>query len=146
MTVTLEPVKSGSPVGRVLEVALPDGRAERARRRCHGGAWSAGRHTAMTRDAPRSIKAMSHRLGIIGLTPACVYVLPVAFNQEQIVRVPGAVYDADFPNEKPGPRRGDLSGIWEPARGPGDAIGAQGAKSYPDTDARNTSCRLQPQG
>lgn len=29
--VTLEPVKSGSPVGRVLEVALPDGRVLNAR-------------------------------------------------------------------------------------------------------------------
>ena len=78
---------------------------------------------------------MSHRLIVIGLTAACVVTFcSVAFNQEQIVRVPGAVYDADFPNEKPGPApRRDLSGIWEPARGPGDAIGAQGAKSYPDT-------------
>ena len=31
VTVTLEPVKSGSPVGRVLEVAFPDGRVLNAR-------------------------------------------------------------------------------------------------------------------
>ena len=31
VTVTVEPVKNGSPVGRVLEVALPDGRVLSAR-------------------------------------------------------------------------------------------------------------------
>ena len=31
VTVTVEPVKSGNPVGRVLEVALPDGRILNAR-------------------------------------------------------------------------------------------------------------------
>jgi len=31
LTVTLEPVKNGSPIGRVLEVAFPDGRVLNAR-------------------------------------------------------------------------------------------------------------------
>ena len=58
---------------------------------------------------------MSHRLALAGLTVAAVVSFSViAFNQ---ARVPGAEYDADFPNEKPGPApRRDLSGIWEPAR------------------------------
>src|SRR5205809_7258964 len=48
------------------------------------------------------------------------------------VRVPGAVYDFDRPNEKPAPApKRDLSGIWEPARGPSDAIQATGAKAMP---------------
>jgi len=83
-------------------------------------------------QGPRSAHASAW---LVLLTITCVVTFcSVAFNQEQVVRVPGAVYDADFPNEKPGPApRRDLSGIWEPARGPGDAIGAQGAKSYPDT-------------
>ena len=35
-------------------------------------------------------------------------------------RQPGAVYDFDKKDEKPGPApRHDLSGIWEPAKGPG---------------------------
>jgi hypothetical protein len=43
-------------------------------------------------------------------------------------REPGAVYDRDVPNEKPGPApRRDLSGIWEPARSLADAVGADGA-------------------
>ena len=38
-----------------------------------------------------------------------------------------------FPTRNRAPRRGAISPESEPARGPGDAIGAQGAKSYPDT-------------
>src|ERR1700752_2024376 len=87
--------------------------------------------------------AMSTRLGSLSITRVAAFVIatlvfaPNTYAQTVVIpftREPGAVYDADFPNEKPGPApRRDLSGIWEPARGPGDAIGAQGAKSYPDT-------------
>jgi uncharacterized protein DUF6152 len=42
VTVTVEPVKSGNPVGRVLEVAFPDGRVLSAR----GPAPAAGREGA----------------------------------------------------------------------------------------------------
>jgi hypothetical protein len=43
-------------------------------------------------------------------------------------RQPGAVYDFDRKDEKPGPApRHDLSGIWEPAKGPGTAIAGKGA-------------------
>lgn len=44
VTVTVEPVKNGSPVGRVLEVALPDGRILSARG--GGAAAAAGREGA----------------------------------------------------------------------------------------------------
>jgi hypothetical protein len=47
-------------------------------------------------------------------------------------REPGAVYDRDVPNEKPGPApKRDISGIWEPARSLADAVGADGAKALP---------------
>ena len=86
---------------------------------------------------------MSHRLAIAGLTAALSS--PSPSSRSIRLRVPGAEYDADFPNEKPGPApRRDLSGIWEPARGPGDAIEATGAKNYPDTGRPEHRCRLRP--
>lgn len=43
-------------------------------------------------------------------------------------RLPGAVYDFDRKGEKPGPApRRDISGIWEPASGPGGGIQGKGA-------------------
>jgi hypothetical protein len=61
--------------------------------------------------------------------------------------VPGAEYDPDFPNEKPGPApRRDLTGIWEPARGPGDAIQATGAKNHPDTGRPEHALPFTPAG
>src|SRR3984893_10119873 len=52
--------------------------------------------------------------------------------QIPFAREPGAVYDPDVPNEKPGPApRRDLSGIWEPARSLADDVGADGAKALP---------------
>jgi hypothetical protein len=52
--------------------------------------------------------------------------------QLPVTREPGAVYDLDVPNEKPDPPpRRNLSGIWEPARSLGDAVGADGAKALP---------------
>ena len=74
---------------------------------------------------------MPRRVTLAGLTSAFIVALSVlAFNQT--VRQPGAVYDFDFKDEKPQPApRRDLSGIWEPARGPGDSIQATGAKAMP---------------
>jgi hypothetical protein len=47
-------------------------------------------------------------------------------------RQPGAFYDSDFKNEKPGPApRHDISGVWEPALFYSDAVQAIGAKNYP---------------
>jgi len=89
---------------------------------------------------------MSHRLAIVGLTAAAVVALSaIAFNQA--VRVPGAVYDSDFPNEKPSPApRRDLSGIWEPAIGPGDAIQANGAKAMPSSGRPEHELPFTPEG
>jgi hypothetical protein len=62
---------------------------------------------------------------------ACA-LLAAAGDASSQVRVPGAVYDFDRPGEKPQPApRRDLSGIWEPALGAGDAIQATGAKAMP---------------
>ena len=52
--------------------------------------------------------------------------------QDQTPRQPGAIYDFDAKGEKPSPApRHDISGIWEPAKGPGDGIQANGAKAIP---------------
>ena len=54
------------------------------------------------------------------------------FSQLPMNKEPGAVYDSDVPNEKPGPApRRDLSGIWEPAHSLADDVGADGAKAAP---------------
>ena len=45
---------------------------------------------------------MSHRLAIVGLTAAAIVSFSAVVSNQQ-VRVPGAQYDADFPNEKPEP-------------------------------------------
>src|SRR6202140_1574108 len=50
----------------------------------------------------------------------------------QTARQPGAVYDFDVKGEKPAPAPArDISGTWEPAKGVGDAIQANGAKAIP---------------
>ncbi len=55
-----------------------------------------------------------------------------ALAQDQTARQPGAVYDFDVKGQKPVPAPPhDISGIWEPAKGPGDAIQANGAKAMP---------------
>ena len=55
VTVTVEPVKSGNTVGRVLEVAFPDGRVLSTRRRCDAGGGAARRN-----DAPRGKEHQGH--------------------------------------------------------------------------------------
>ena len=58
---------------------------------------------------------MSHRLAIVGLTAAAIVSFSVVVSNQQ-VRVPGAQYDPDFPNEKPEPApRRDLTGITQTA-------------------------------
>jgi len=45
-------------------------------------------------------------------------------------RQPGAVYDFDRPDEKPAPApKHDISGVWEPAKGPGAGLQGKGALS-----------------
>ncbi len=49
-----------------------------------------------------------------------------------VARQPGAVYDFDQKGEKPGPApKHDISGVWEPAGGPGAGIHANGAGQMP---------------
>ena len=82
---------------------------------------------------------------------SAVFVAALGFSllraQEQIARQPGAIYDFDHPNEKsaPAPKR-DLSGIWEPANGPGDAIQATGAKAMPSDGKPQHAIPLTPLG
>lgn len=67
-------------------------------------------------------------------------VAPVVASAQNVPRQPGAVYDFDRPNEKPGaaPKR-DLSGVWEPAKGPGAGLQGKGALSM-------TSCEYKTPG
>lgn len=85
--------------------------------------------------------AMSTRLGSLSITRVAAFIVaalifaPLTHAQTVVIpftREPGAVYDPDVPNEKPGPApRRDLSGIWEPARSLADDVGADGAKAIP---------------
>src|SRR4029077_21095074 len=76
---------------------------------------------AGTRLAAFAIAALT----LAPLTHAQTVVIP-------FTREPGADYDPDVPNEKPGPApRSDLSGICEPARSLADDVGADGAKAIP---------------
>jgi hypothetical protein len=76
---------------------------------------------------------------LIALMSAGVIALlfvPFAYGQQQenVVRQPGAMYDFDFKDEKPAPApRRDISGIWEPAAGPGAGINASGAQQMPSS-------------
>jgi hypothetical protein len=57
---------------------------------------------------------------------AVAMMAPTATRAQQ--RQPGAVYDFDRPNEKPAPApKRDISGVWEPALGPGAGIQGKGA-------------------
>ena len=73
------------------------------------------------------------------LTPA------LAFGQT--ARVPGAIYDFDVKDQKPAPAPShDISGVWEPAKGPGDAIQANGAKAMPSDGKPEHDLRFTPAG
>lgn len=51
---------------------------------------------------------------------------------QDVARQPGAVYDFDKKAEKPAPApKHDISGVWEPAGGPGAGIHANGAGEMP---------------
>jgi hypothetical protein len=72
----------------------------------------------------------------------------VAFGQNDVVvRQPGAVYDFDFKNEKPAPApRRDISGIWEPAAGPGAGINGNGAQQMPSDGKPEHELPYTPEG
>ncbi len=73
--------------------------------------------------------------------------LASATAQDQPARLPGAVYDFDVKGEKPAPAPPhDLAGIWEPAKGPGDAIQANGAKAMPSDGKANHTLPFTPAG
>jgi hypothetical protein len=65
----------------------------------------------------------------------------------QTARQPGAVYDFDVKGEKPGPAPvRDISGTWEPAKGVGDAIQANGAKAIPSDGKPEHALPFTPAG
>src|ERR1700757_392926 len=71
----------------------------------------------------------------------------LAHAQQQEVRQPGAVYDADVKGQKSAPAaKRDISGIWEPAKGPGDAIQANGAKAMPSDGKPEHELPFTPAG
>ena len=65
----------------------------------------------------------------------------------QTGRQPGAIYDYDVRGEKPSPAPvHDLSGTWEPAKGFGDAIQANGAKAMPSDGKPEHNLPFTPAG
>jgi hypothetical protein len=80
-------------------------------------------------------------------TLACAAVVATGPPARAQIRVPGAVYDFDRPNEQPVPApKRDLSGIWEPALGPGDAIQATGVKAMPSDGKPEHELPFTPEG
>jgi hypothetical protein len=78
-------------------------------------------------------------------------VLIVAFTPAlacaQTVRQPGAKYDFDVKDQKPAPAPShNISGVWEPAKGAGDAIQANGAKAMPSDGKREHDLHFTPAG
>ena len=65
----------------------------------------------------------------------------------QTVRQPGAVYDFDVKGQKSAPAPPhSISGDWEPAKGPGDAIQANGAKAMPSDGKPEHDLHFTPLG
>ena len=55
---------------------------------------------------------------------------PIIAPAQDIPRQPGAIYDFDRLDEKPAPApKHDISGVWEPAKGPGAGLQGKGALS-----------------
>jgi hypothetical protein len=90
---------------------------------------------------------------MLAMTAAGVFAafvaLPAAvFGQSDgVIRNPGAVYDFDFKGEKPAPApRRDISGVWEPAAGPGAGINANGAQQMPSDGKPEHELPYTPEG
>ena len=67
--------------------------------------------------------------------------------EDPLNRQPGAVYDSDFPGERPGPAsRRTLAGIWEFAEGRNVAIQANGAKAMPSDGRPEHELPFTPEG
>jgi hypothetical protein len=66
--------------------------------------------------------------GVVGVM-AAVVAWPLPALGQNIMRQPGAVYDADVKGEKPAPApRRDLSGTWEPATSANAGVNADGVR------------------
>src|SRR5579871_5789116 len=73
--------------------------------------------------------------------------VPCVRAHAQDIRQPGAVYDFDVKDKKSGPPPAhDISGVWEPAKGAGDAIQANGAKAMPSDGKPEHDLHFTPEG
>jgi len=86
-------------------------------------------------------------VGVAGVIALLVMPATGFGQEERVVRQPGAVYDFDFKNEKPMPApRRDISGVWEPAAGPGAGINATGAQQMPSDGKPEHELPFTPEG
>jgi hypothetical protein len=70
-----------------------------------------------------------------------------AMRAQEVARQPGAVYDFDKKGEKPAPApKRDLTGVWEPAEGPGAGIHATGAGEMPSDGKPEHALPFTPLG
>jgi hypothetical protein len=91
----------------------------------------------------KRFKVLICSVGVGGVLALLIMPL-VTFGQ---ARQPGAVYDFDFKDEKPTPApRRDISGIWEPAAGPGAGINANGAQQMPSDGKPEHELPYTPEG
>jgi uncharacterized repeat protein (TIGR01451 family) len=73
--------------------------------------------------------------------------LTFPFASAQTARQPGAVYDFDVKDQKPAPAPAhDISGVWEPAKGVGAAIQANGAQAMPSDGKPEHDLHFTPAG
>src|SRR5262245_61724713 len=86
--------------------------------------------------------------GAAAVLAALVALPQLAFGQGNgEVRQPGAVYDFDFKGQKSGPApKRDISGVWEPASGPGGGINANGAQQMPSDGKPEHELPFTPEG
>jgi len=70
-----------------------------------------------------------------------------AQQDQNMARQPGAVYDFDRRGEKPAPApKRDLSGVWEPAQGPGAGVQANGTGDMPSDGKPEHELPFTPEG
>lgn len=86
-------------------------------------------------------------LGAVAVSAVMLSLLPHSHAQGGVARQPGAVYDFDKKGEKPAPApKRDISGVWEPAAGPGAGIHANGAGDMPSDGKPNHELPYTPAG
>ena len=81
-------------------------------------------------------------------TPTILFAaLTYPLARAQTPRQPGAVYDFDVKDQKPAPAPShDISGVWEPAKGVGAAIQANGAQAMPSDGKPEHALPFTPAG